>query len=262
MSTLADRTISALRFNHEELAALVPGLSSAQLSTTSGAAKWTVAQVLSHLGSGAEIAGAGYRAALDGAPPPGQDLNEVVWDRWNALSPRDQAAGFLEHDTALVDMIEGLPSEQRENFHLDVGFLPTPLDFESVAGMRLGEAAQHGWDVRVALDPAATLDGPSAEVLIDHLMSGLGFMVGFTGKADVLSESAVVNIERSHVAIAIDDHVSLSQSSNEATANFCGEPEAAIRLIGGRLKPQYTPDGVEGSGNVTLDDLRQVFPGY
>jgi uncharacterized protein (TIGR03083 family) len=262
MSTLADRTISALRSNHDELAALVPGLSDAQLSTTSGAAEWTVAHVLSHLGSGAEIAAAGYRAALDGAPPPGQDFPQAVWDRWDALSPREQAAGFLEHDAALVDMLESLPSVQRRDVRLDVGFLPTPLDFPTIAGMRLGEVAQHGWDVRVGLDPSATLDGPSAEVLIEQLINGLRFMVGFMGKADRLSQPAVVNIERSHVAIAIDDHVSLSVSTAEATANFSGEPEAAIRLIGGRLKPQYTPADVEVTGNVTLDDLRKVFPGY
>ena len=47
-----------------------------------------MAQVLSHLGSGAEIAHAGYRAALDGTPAPEQEFNQGVWDRWNARSPR------------------------------------------------------------------------------------------------------------------------------------------------------------------------------
>ncbi len=96
MSTLADRSIAALRTTHDELAAVVPTLPDEQLTGPSGASEWTVAQVLSHLGSGAEIALAGYRAALDGEPAPGQDFNESVWDRWNALSPEQQATGFLE----------------------------------------------------------------------------------------------------------------------------------------------------------------------
>jgi hypothetical protein len=35
-----------------------------------------------------------------------------------------------------------------------------------------------------------------------------------------------------------------------------------LRLIGGRLSPAHTPPGVEVIGDVTLDDLRAVFPGY
>jgi hypothetical protein len=38
--------------------------------------------------------------------------------------------------------------------------------------------------------------------------------------------------------------------------------EAAIRLIGGRLAAAHTPAGTEVVGDVTLDDLRRVFPGY
>src|SRR3954447_19668114 len=97
MTTLADRTIAALRTNHDELAVLVPALSDAQLRGASGAAEWSVAQVLSHLGSGAEIGLAVLTATLDGDPLPGQEFNEGVWQRWNALHPRAQADGFVEH---------------------------------------------------------------------------------------------------------------------------------------------------------------------
>src|SRR3982750_4859153 len=108
MTSLADRTIASLRATHDELAGLVRTLDDDQLTRPSGASEWTVAQVLSHLGSGAEISLAGFRAALDGAPAPEQDFNERVWDRWNAMSPREQADGFLEHDAVLVQTLEGL----------------------------------------------------------------------------------------------------------------------------------------------------------
>lgn len=55
MTDLADRTIAALRAHHDELAAVVAGLSDEQLTAPSGSADWKVADVLSHLGSGAEI---------------------------------------------------------------------------------------------------------------------------------------------------------------------------------------------------------------
>ena len=46
------------------------------------------------------------------------------------------------------------------------------------------------------------------------------------------------------------------------TATFVGPLEAAIRLVGGRLTAAHTPAGVEVIGDVTLDDLRKVFPGF
>ena len=94
VTSLADRTIAALRTTHDQLAGIVPGLSDEQLGLTSGASEWPVSQVLSHLGSGAEITLAGYVAALAGDEPPGQDFNQPIWDRWNALAPREQAAAF------------------------------------------------------------------------------------------------------------------------------------------------------------------------
>jgi len=262
MTSLADRTIAALRIIHDEVAAVVPGLSDDQLLSPSGASDWTVAQVLSHVGSSAEISLAGYRAALEQTAAPEQDFNHAVWDRWNALSPSDQAAGFLKHDNALVEMLEALSSREREDLQVKLGFLPAPLPLTSVVGMRLNETALHGWDIRVAIDPAATLDAGSAEVIIEHFTGGLGFLLGFIGKADKLPEPALVQLAHSEVAIAIEDQVSLSTSSTGATATFSGDLESVIRLIGGRLTARYTPSGVEVSGNVTLDDLRQVFPGY
>ncbi len=262
MPSLADRTITALRSTHDDLAGLVPSLSSEQLAGPTGSSAWTVAQVLSHLGSGAEITHASLRAALDNTAAPEEGFNQRVWDRWNGLSPQEQAAGFLEHDAALVGTLDALSSDQRENLQIDVGFLPAPLPLASAAGLRLNEAALHAWDIRVALDPVATLDADSAEVLVEHFAGGLGFLLGFIAKADQLSEPARVTIQQSTVAIVIEDQVSLSTTATGTTATFSGDPEAAIRLIAGRLTAPYTPAGVEVTGNVTLDDLRRVFPGY
>ena len=262
MTSLADRTIASLRATHDELATVVRGLADDELSASSGASEWTVAQVLSHLGSGAEITRAGYLAAREGREMPGQEFNQSVWSRWDASGPREQAAGFLEHDAALVAGLEELPEHQRESLRIEIGFLPEPMTLASFAGMRLNEAAMHGWDVRIALDPAATVDADTSEVLLEHLAGGLGFVLGFGGKADQVSDPAVVQIEGSPAAIAIADRVSLTTSAAAPTATFTGDLEAAIRLIAGRLTPSHTPASVRVTGNVTLDDLRRVFPGY
>lgn len=262
MTSLAERTIASLRHLHDDLATLVPTLSSEQLSAPSGASEWTVAQVLSHLGSGAEIATATYRAELDGVESPGQDFNQNVWDRWNAMSPQEQADGFVETDAALVASLESLTPEQRENTMIKLGFLPEPLPLAAVAGMRLNEVTQHAWDVRVAQDPEATLDATAARIVLEHYTGGLGFLLAFTGKTDQLTEAAEVAIDGTDHALAIADRVALVPATGAPTATLTGGPDAAVRLLGGRLTPRYTPEGVTVAGNVTLDDLRRVFPGY
>ena len=262
MTTLADRTIAALRATHDDLAALVPGLTDEELTGPSGASEWTVAQVLSHLGSGAEIGLATLQTALAAGPAAEPGFNESVWDRWNAMSPREQATNFLDHGGRLVTAFETLTAEQRTTAQVDLGFLPQPLTLASYAGMRLNESAQHSWDVRVAFDPAAAIRADVAAVLAEHLTGGLGFLVGFIGKADALAESAVVDIEGSGYGLVVTDKVAVVTEPADPTATFTGRLEAAIRLVGGRLRPTNTPESVKVTGAVTLDDLRRVFPGY
>lgn len=264
MRPTADATIAALRATHDELASVVGGLTDEQLLAQSGALEWTVAHVLSHLGSGAEIARATLRAAIDGEGPLPDGFNQSVWNRWNAMSPREQAEGSLASDAALVSAFEDLTREQRDSLHVQLGFLPPPLPLSSYAGMRLNEASAHSWDVRVAFDRAAAIDESTAKLVVDHFATGLGFLLGFTAKADRVSQPAVVALDELDHALAITDSVALvpTDAGTAITATFVGPADAVARLLSGRLAPSRTPQGVTVSGNVTLDDLRSVFPGY
>jgi len=38
--------------------------------------------------------------------------------------------------------------------------------------------------------------------------------------------------------------------------------EASARLTAGRLAPEHTPDGMTVDGAISLDELRNVFPGF
>ncbi|MGH3797980.1 MAG: maleylpyruvate isomerase N-terminal domain-containing protein, partial [Pseudonocardiaceae bacterium] len=75
MSDLADRTITALRTGHDELTALLNSLSPDELTQPSAAAEWNISQVLSHLGSGAEIGLATLEAALTSTGNLGSAFN-------------------------------------------------------------------------------------------------------------------------------------------------------------------------------------------
>jgi uncharacterized protein (TIGR03083 family) len=174
------------------------------------------------------------------------------------MSPQEQANGFLDSDATLVEMVEALSPDQRENLKIKLGFLPEPLDVATIAGMRLNEVALHGWDVRVAVDPAATLSDGTAKVLAEQFSGSMNFLLGFIGKADALPHAAVVDAHG--FGLVVDDAVSLTPKAENSTATFEGPLEAFVRLIGGRLG--HTPDSVTVVGNVDLDDLRRVFPGF
>ena len=263
MTATADATIAALRSTHDELVAVVRGLTDEQLLDPSGASEWPVAQVLSHLGSGAEIGLAALTAATGEREPLGDGFNQSVWDRWNAMSPREQADGFADFDRALVAAYEGLTPQQRSDLQVKLGFLPMPLPVASLAGMRLNEAAQHSWDARVAHDDDAAIPDHTASLVVEHYATGLGFLLGFIGKADALSEPAVVTLGDLGLALSVTDTVALVPAAEaQATATFTGSADAVARLLTGRLTPRWTPEGVTVTGNLDLDDLRSVFPGF
>ncbi|MFD0785377.1 maleylpyruvate isomerase N-terminal domain-containing protein, partial [Micromonospora azadirachtae] len=169
MSSIADQTISALRSGHDALVAFVGKLSQEDLLRPSGASDWQVSQVLSHLGSGAEINLAAVRAATSGGTGPGGDFNKSVWARWDAMSPAEQAAGFVEANARLVEEYESLDPMARAELRIDLGFLPEPVEVATAARMRLSEFALHRWDVEVGFDPSATVSADAVPLLLDNV---------------------------------------------------------------------------------------------
>jgi len=257
MSELTDRVIAALHAEHDILVALLADLDTEQLKSPSGADDWTVAQVLSHLGSGAEIGRAPIARAA-GESVESED-NKTIWARWDAAGPADQAAGFVEHNTRWLETLDALTPEQRSSLTIDLGFLPEPVPLVTALGMRLNEVANHAWDVRVALDPGAEVNAESAAVLVDLLAGPLGFLLGFFAKPAELSEPVVVAAPG--VGLVIEDTVTVVSGPESSSATFQGSPGAFIRLLSGRLKEPHNK-GITVEGNVTLEDLHRVFPGF
>ncbi|MFD2420086.1 maleylpyruvate isomerase family mycothiol-dependent enzyme [Amycolatopsis pigmentata] len=257
MSQLVDRTMTALRCEHDVLADLVRTLTDDQLATASGAAEWTVAQVLSHLGSGAEIGRAPIARAA-GETVTAED-NQTIWARWDASAPRAQAEGFLEYNGRWLDTVEALTPEQRSSLTVDLGFLPEPVPLVTALGMRLNEVANHSWDVRVAFDAHVGVDADSAGVLVDLLTGPVSFILSFLAKPAELAGPVSVAIPGA--GLVIDDAVTVVDHLESPSATFNGPPEAFVRLISGRLKAPYD-NGVTIDGSITLDDLRRVFPGF
>ena len=257
METSPDPWIGALRHSHDRLQALVGPLDLSQLEQRSYASEWSVAQVLSHLGSGAEIFGLFLAAGLAGQDPPGREAFVPIWNVWNAKDPQAQAADGLRADEATLERFESLDPEQKAGLRLHL--FGMDMDVTGVARMRVSEHAVHTWDVAVALDPSAKVAPDAVGLLIDTI----GQLAARSAKPDGKQRRLLVSTtdpER-HFVLETGDAVSLTESEGEDGLPELRLPaEAFLRLVYGRLGPHHTPP-VEADG-VDLDELRQLFPGF
>jgi uncharacterized protein (TIGR03083 family) len=260
----ADSWISVLRQAHDQLADFVRGLDGEGLDRQSACSDWDVAQVLGHLGSAAEIGAATLDAALAGRDGPGPDFNQPVWDRWNALDNQAKTAGFLEHAGNLVAAYETLDPATRADLRIKLPFFPEPVDVAMLARLRTSEVTYHGWDVRVAFDPTATLHPAAVDLMIDHS----GDFLAFLGRADLLAGRPVTiamdttDPPRSYtLTIAAAVSLTTPPAAADVDATLRLPAESWLRLTYGRLRPGHTPAGVALTGDIALDDLRRVFPG-
>jgi uncharacterized protein (TIGR03083 family) len=248
--------IAALRAAHDRLAALAASLAPEQATGRAYPSEWSIAQVFSHLGSGAEIFELNFVAGLTGAPAPGREANPPIWDRWNAKQPWDQVRDAVATDRRVVERVEALTPEQRSDLRFP-SFLGE-VDVDRGVRLRLSEHALHTWDIAVALDPTATV---GAETL-DYVVDGLEGLVRFAGKTNGLS--TVVRVETTDPArvftLAFTDSVTLEPGGDApAAASLTLPAEAFIRLVYGRLDAAHTP--ALAVAGVDLDDLRRAFPG-
>lgn len=252
--------IGAARASHERLLALAGPLTEDQLTSQSYDTEWTVAQVLSHLGSGAEIFALILDARLAGQDAPGGEQFQAVWAVWDAKSPVAMRDDALASNTALIAKLEAITPEQAADVQISFG--PFSVDLAGFVRLRLSEHALHTWDVAVFLDPQAAV----AQDAVALLLPGVGQMAGRGGKPSDPAFAVKLVTTDGLGAWAVHTGEPVSFGPADDAASYDGEValpgEALIRLIAGRLDPDHTPAGVTESGERGLADLRTVFPGF
>jgi uncharacterized protein (TIGR03083 family) len=251
---VVDAQVAALRSSVARLRGVVSRLDDADLTRRSYATEWTIADVLSHLGSGAVITQRRLEDVLAGAPTP-DDFAPGVWDEWNAKTPGAQRDDALAADAALLARVEAVTSEEAGALTFAMG--PMTLDFAGFVGMRLNEHALHVWDIEVVGDPAATLPRQAAEVVVDNL----DLIARFTGRptGDTTTITVATSDPRRVFAVALEsDAVTFGPGSDAGSADVELPAEAFVRLVYGRLDSEHTPPGEDSAA---LHVLRRVFPG-
>jgi uncharacterized protein (TIGR03083 family) len=248
--------IAAVRSSHDRFALLVRPLDAQAVQAPSYDDDWTIAQVASHLGSQAEIFTLFLQAGLAGDEPPGGEVFPPIWDRWNALPPEHQVSESVATNEEFVRRLEGLSESERAKFSLSL--FGSQLDLAGLAGLRLGEHAVHTWDVAVALDPTATVAPDAVELLLDTLDTTAARSGKPSGSlSEVVIETSAP--QRRYLLTAAPE-VALAPDTGSGPATVELPGEALLRLVYGRLDPDHTPAQVVGAD--TLEELRQVFPGF
>jgi uncharacterized protein (TIGR03083 family) len=258
--TLARTMIAALRRAQGRLATLVASLPPEQLTAPSYDTEWTIADVLSHLGSGGEIFGAILEAGLTGREVPGMEAFPVAWERWNAKTPAEQAADAVTANEAFVARMEAATDAELAAF--DVALFGMQIDAAMIARMRLSEEGVHTWDVAVALDPDARIDRATVALLLDNLPA----LAGRTSRPD--APPARIHVHTTDPAaeylLVTGTGAGLTPWAGDEVGGTLTLPaEAFLRLVYGRLDADHTPTAeITTEGTVDLPALRAAFPGF
>jgi uncharacterized protein (TIGR03083 family) len=252
---MTDTPLAALRRSVEGLRGLATPLAEAELTRGAYPSEWTIADVLSHLGSGAVITQRRLEDSLAGAEMP-DDFAPGVWDTWNAKTPAAQRTDALAADAALLARMEALPPTERESFAFAMG--PMHFDFDGFVALRLNEHAFHTWDIAVALDPGATIPEPVAAFVVDQL----DLVARYTAKPTEDTATIIVSTtapERRFTIELTPESVTFNAAETDRKADVELPAEAFARLVYGRLESAH----VSGSAadHPAVEELRRVFPG-
>jgi uncharacterized protein (TIGR03083 family) len=247
--------LEALRSSTDRLRALIEPLSDGQLELSAYPAEWTIADVLSHLGSGAIITRRRLDDALAEQAMP-DDFAPAVWDEWNAKSPRAQADDALAADHSLIERLESLTADEQASFHVAMG--PMTFDLSGFVALRLNEHAMHSWDIAVSLDPAAVIPADATALIVDSLELIARYTASPTGTTRTMTIHTTVPDRVFEIDLGADT-VTFTPAGGQGPADLTTSAEALTRLVYGRLDPMHTP-AVLGDETL-LEELRRVFPG-
>jgi len=247
--------LDALEQSVAYLRSTIDGMSEDQYVASAHPTEWTVADVMSHLGSGAIISKRGIDDSLEGRETPPK-FNESVWDVWNAKTPHAKVTDALDADRALLDRMLELTAEERGRYFLSIG--PFRFDFDQAVRLRLGEHVFHTWDIEESFNTEATLQ-PEA---VPFLFGNLELLLRFAAKPSGIEHTLHVRTSDPRKDFALTQTLDVVELDDvEGVDDFDLEipAEAFLRLAYGRLDEEHTPAGIDPTH---LAELRRVFPGF
>jgi uncharacterized protein (TIGR03083 family) len=253
--------IQVLRAMHDQLAEVVLELGHEQLRAQSFATEWTVADVLSHLGSGAELSLMRLEAEDEDAPTPEQSAR--VWAMWSGRMPEQQAVEAIAVDERYLAALERLDEAALVGLHRELPGLD--LAGDDILRMRVAEQAMHGWDIAVAFDDSAVVSEPAIPALLEVLPVTLRFAAR-PHDENLRLRVTTTDPDRDMLLELTDGRARIRDVADDGSAlapdgELSMPSESLLRLVYGRLDPRHTP-AVKASDDALLPRLRAVFRGF
>jgi uncharacterized protein (TIGR03083 family) len=221
---------------------------------------WSVAHILRHLGSGAEIGLLNLSAALRGQEPPLRQRYGEIIELWREKAEAGLAQDAVSVNDTYVDMLAALDDGALDA--LRVRLRGRDLNVSAFAGRRLFEHALHTWDIAVMRDPLALVSPMAAALLVDRVLENLD-MLASGPKPTTAPLSIAVSMSdlgRAFVVKVAPDAV-LVESGTETDASLEMSADSFVRLLSGRLDAAHTPQALIASSPSCLGLLRTVFAG-
>jgi uncharacterized protein (TIGR03083 family) len=230
-------------------------------------ANWKNYQVVSHLGSGAELFQKSLETSLDGKEAVTADTRQAVWGHFDGLAPQAVYPEFRDRMDKLVGYLEELPeSKQNEIVPTFAGEMPLPKALLT----RLNEVSLHSWDILVTQNPNLGLPDESAALLLPLVVErlphrakrdGLDELQGRPIGFDITGAGArQFSLHPGTEQASVEDGLSSNRLFTVKTS-----AEAFQRLVAGR---QPIQDAISsGKAEVTgatesVQTLNKIFPGY
>ena len=248
-----EELLSLLETSHEQLLSLMRRDDAPAPKASAFPAEWAVSDVISHLGSGAEIFALILRRLVQDEPAPVQEDFVSIWSRWDAKAPEDQVQDGLQSDAYFVDVAVSASSEIT-----DVPAFGSIMPISEFLAMRLQEHIVHTWDIETAVNPSATFRSDYLPFLLDQLpsvapRSARPVTLPLTVDIRVLDPDAWFRLD-------LGAEASLAPLDSAPQADLTMSAEPFVRMIFGRLLGARAV--VSGAEAELATHLTSVFQGY
>ncbi len=259
---LPQERIRVLQREAEELKEYLSGLTAAAWSHPSACHRWTVADVLSHLGSQGFARSITRGLAGDISPPEGQppvaehnedDFAERIAQR--ALATRQQQGdGLLDwFNSNLDESVQVFERVGPDSWDTLCYWPPGPEPISTLLDMRIAELTVHAWDVRSVLEPDYHLSDGSIGALIDTVPRAV--RRAFRPEPD-LDSPIRYRFSVSSAVSTIVDIVATREGTRlepadacEADVTFRCDGETYVLVMYGRV----SPDAALADGRLTFE---------
>jgi uncharacterized protein (TIGR03083 family) len=249
--------IEELRHSHDQLVELTKALDVDALERQSACTEWSVAQVMSHLGSQAEIFFLILRAGLSGDPGPSSEAFPPIWNAWNERSAEAQVRDSSEMNEGFVKELESLDDKALEDFHVHA--FNMEIDVLTLFRLRLSEHAVHSWDVAVTFLPAVAISPSAVDLIIDSAVES----VVRVGKPTEQPHVIHIQTHEPQRDLALMTNgvriVPWSEQTSDATLGISAEE--LIRLVYGRIRKADLTHAEFIGDAFSFGGLLAIFPG-